>query len=108
MNWFRRSDDGRFLWPGFGENSRVLKWVIDRIEGKVDGIESAIGVAPNADDLDLVGLDMPAADLEEVLAVRNEEWQAELPLIEEWFEKIGPKLPSELRDELAGLKTRLG
>jgi phosphoenolpyruvate carboxykinase (GTP) len=107
VNWFRRGDDGRFLWPGFGENSRVLKWVIDRIEGKVEGIESAIGLAPKPADIDLSGLDMPAADLDEVLAVRNEEWRAELPLIEEWFEKIGAKLPDQLREELERLKSRL-
>lgn len=107
VNWFRRGSDGRFLWPGFGENSRVLKWIIDRVEGNVDGVESAIGLAPNPADLDVAGLDIPAADLEEVLAVRNEEWQAELPLIEEWFTKVGTKLPAALKEELAGLKDRL-
>jgi phosphoenolpyruvate carboxykinase (GTP) len=107
VNWFRRGDDGRFLWPGFGDNSRVLKWVIDRIEGKVEGVESAIGLVPKPSDIDLSGLEMPATDLDEVLAVRSEEWQAEVPLIEEWFEKIGAKLPGELRDELQGLKSRL-
>ena len=95
------------LWPGFGENSRVLKWIIDRVEGNVDGVESAIGLAPNPADLDVAGLDIPAADLEEVLTVRNEEWQAELPLIEEWFTKVGTKLPAALKEELAGLKDRL-
>ena len=108
VNWFRRGADGRFLWPGFGENSRVLKWIIDRIEGKVEGVESAIGLAPNPTELDLSGLDLPAEDVNEVLAVREEEWRTELPLIEEWFAKIGTKLPHALAEELAGLKHRLG
>ena len=107
VNWFRRGSDGRFLWPGFGENSRVLKWIINRVEGRAEGVESAIGLAPRAEELDLSGLDLPVSDIEEVLAVRNEEWQAELPLIEEWFTKIGSKLPNALRDELEGLKSRL-
>jgi phosphoenolpyruvate carboxykinase (GTP) len=107
VNWFRRGSDGRFLWPGFGENSRVLKWIIDRVEGRAEGVESAIGLAPRAEELDLSGLDLPVSDIEEVLAVRKEEWQAELPLIEEWFTKIGSKLPNALRDELEGLKSRL-
>jgi phosphoenolpyruvate carboxykinase (GTP) len=107
VNWFRRGSDGRFLWPGFGENSRVLKWIINRVEGRAEGVESAIGLAPRAEELDLSGLDLPHSDIEEVLAVRNEEWQAELPLIEEWFTKIGSKLPNALRDELEGLKSRL-
>jgi phosphoenolpyruvate carboxykinase (GTP) len=107
VNWFRRGSDGRFLWPGFGENSRVLKWIINRVEGSAEGVESAIGLAPRAEELDLSGLDLPVSDIEEVLAVRKEEWQAELPLIEEWFTKIGSKLPNALRDELEGLKSRL-
>lgn len=108
VNWFRRGSDGRFLWPGFGENSRVLKWIIDRVEGKVAGVDSPIGVAPKPEDLDLAGLDMPTSDVAEVLAVRSDEWRAELPLIEEWFAKIGKKLPGALTAEFEGLKTRLG
>jgi phosphoenolpyruvate carboxykinase (GTP) len=107
VNWFRRGSDGRFLWPGFGENSRVLKWIIDRLDGRVEGIENAIGLSPNPADIDRGGLDLSLADLSEALAVRNDEWQAELPLIEEWFTKIGSKLPNALRDELEGLKSRL-
>ena len=107
VNWFRRGSDGRFLWPGFGENSRVLKWIIDRLDGRVEGIENAIGLSPNPADIDRGGLDLSLADLSEALAVRSDEWQAELPLIEEWFTKIGSKLPNALRDELEGLKSRL-
>ncbi|MGX7823828.1 phosphoenolpyruvate carboxykinase (GTP) [Actinokineospora sp. 24-640] len=107
VNWFRRGEDGRFLWPGFGENSRVLKWAIERIEGKAAAHESPVGWVPTAAELDLSGLDADPADIDAALAVDVEEWRAELPLIEEWFDKIGDKLPTSLRDELAALKQRL-
>ncbi|MGQ0839571.1 phosphoenolpyruvate carboxykinase (GTP) [Actinokineospora sp.] len=108
VNWFRRGDDKRFLWPGFGENSRVLKWAIERIEGKAVAAETPIGWVPTADDLDLTGLDDDRADIEASLKVDADEWRAELPLIEEWFTKIGDKLPTSLRDELDSLRQRLG
>jgi phosphoenolpyruvate carboxykinase (GTP) len=108
VNWFRRGEDGQFLWPGFGENSRVLKWAIERITGTAAATETAIGYVPTADQLDLEGLDAPLADIEAALAVDPEEWKAEIPLIEEWFEVIGDKLPSSMRDELEALKLRLG
>ncbi|MFB9906662.1 phosphoenolpyruvate carboxykinase (GTP) [Allokutzneria oryzae] len=108
VNWFRRDADGGFLWPGFGENSRVLKWVIERIEGKAAANETAIGHVPTAEALDLSGLDVDPATVDKALAVDADEWRAEVPLIEEWFDKIGDKVPSLLRDELAALKQRLG
>ncbi|HTK68082.1 MAG TPA: phosphoenolpyruvate carboxykinase domain-containing protein, partial [Pseudonocardia sp.] len=107
VNWFRRGDDGRFLWPGFGENSRVLKWAIERIEGKAAATETAIGYVPTTDQMDLEGLDAPTEDIEAALGFDAEEWKAELPLIEEWFEKVGDRLPSSMRDELAALRQRL-
>ncbi|QRY52959.1 phosphoenolpyruvate carboxykinase (GTP) [Mycolicibacterium septicum] len=107
VNWFRRGEDGRFLWPGFGENSRVLKWAIERIEHKADGKSTPIGIVPTAADLDLSGLDVDAADVDEALAVNAEEWRAELPLIEEWFEFVGEKLPTGIKDEFDALKHRL-
>jgi phosphoenolpyruvate carboxykinase (GTP) len=107
VNWFRRGDDGRFLWPGFGENSRVLKWAIERIEHQADGKTTPIGIVPTADDLDLSGLDVDAADVNEALAVNPEEWRKELPLIEEWFEFVGEKLPTGIKDEFDALKHRL-
>ncbi|BBX28203.1 phosphoenolpyruvate carboxykinase (GTP) [Mycolicibacterium alvei] len=107
VNWFRRGDDGRFLWPGFGENSRVLKWAIERIEHKADGKSTPIGIVPTAADLDLSGLDVDPADVDEALAVNTEEWKAELPLIEEWFEFVGEKLPTGIKDEFDALKHRL-
>jgi phosphoenolpyruvate carboxykinase (GTP) len=107
VNWFRRGDDGRFLWPGFGENSRVLKWAIERIEHQAEGKSTPIGIVPTAADLDLAGLDVDAADVDEALAVRVDEWRNELPLIEEWFEFVGEKLPTGIKDEFDALKHRL-
>ncbi len=107
VNWFRRGDNGRFLWPGFGENSRVLKWAIERIEHQAEGKSTPIGIVPTAADLDLDGLDVDAADVDLALAVNADEWRQELPLIEEWFEFVGEKLPTGIKDEFDALKTRL-
>jgi phosphoenolpyruvate carboxykinase (GTP) len=107
VNWFRRSHDGHFLWPGFGENSRVLKWIVDRIEHKAGGVTTPIGTVPSAEDLDLDGLDVEVADVAAALEVKTEEWRAELPLIEEWLEFVGEKLPTGIRDEFDALKERL-
>ncbi|MGW0246124.1 phosphoenolpyruvate carboxykinase (GTP) [Nocardia goodfellowii] len=108
VNWFRRGDDGRFLWPGFGENSRVLEWIVGRIEGSSGAESTAIGHVPHAADMDLAGLDVDAADVDEALAVNVEEWRKEIPMIEEWFEFVGDKLPSGVRDQFEALKQRLG
>ncbi|MBF5001676.1 phosphoenolpyruvate carboxykinase (GTP), partial [Nocardia sp. BSTN01] len=108
VNWFRRGDDGRFLWPGFGENSRVLEWIVNRIEGKAQAEATAIGNVPTAGDLDLEGLDVDPADVDASLKVDLDEWRKEIPLIEEWFEFVGEKLPSGVRDEFEALKQRLG
>ncbi|MBB4906632.1 phosphoenolpyruvate carboxykinase (GTP) [Actinophytocola algeriensis] len=107
VNWFRRGADKKFLWPGFGENSRVLKWAVERLEGKAAAVETPIGYVPTAADLDLSGLDVSKDDVEASLRFDANEWRAEIPLIEEWFEKIGEKLPTLLRAELDALKTRL-
>jgi phosphoenolpyruvate carboxykinase (GTP) len=107
VNWFRRGEDKRFLWPGFGENARVLKWAIERIEGKAAAQETPIGHVPTAAELDLSDLDTPVEDIEAALKVDVNEWKAEIPLIEEWFTKIGEKLPTSLRDEFEALKQRL-
>ena len=108
VNWFRRGDDGRFLWPGFGENGRVLKWAIERIAGTAAAQDTPIGLVPTADQLDLDGLATPRADVEAALVVDVDEWRAEVPLIEEWFDTIGAALPTSMRDELDALKLRLG
>lgn len=108
VNWFRRGDDGRFLWPGFGENSRVLKWIVDRIEHKAGGATTPIGTVPAVEDFDLDGLDVDAADVAAALAVDADEWRQELPLIEEWLQFVGEKLPTGVKDEFDALKERLG
>jgi phosphoenolpyruvate carboxykinase (GTP) len=107
VNWFRRGADQRYLWPGFGENSRVLKWIIERIEGRAGAADTAIGRVPTPDQLDLSGLDIPIEDVNAALAVTIDEWRAELPLIEQWFNKIGDALPTSLHDEFTTLKQRL-
>jgi phosphoenolpyruvate carboxykinase (GTP) len=108
VNWFRRDDDGSFLWPGYGENSRVLKWAIERIEGTANAVETPIGHVPTPDSLDIDGLDLTPEALARALAVDAEEWKAEIPQITEWFEKFGDKLPGMLWTELDSLKVRLG
>jgi phosphoenolpyruvate carboxykinase (GTP) len=108
VNWFRKDDAGRIVWPGFGENSRVLKWAIERIEGTAAARETPIGYVPTPEALDLDGLDISAEDLQAALAVDLDEWKTELPLIEEWFATIGDKVPTALRDELDNLRQRLG
>jgi phosphoenolpyruvate carboxykinase (GTP) len=108
VNWFRRDDEGGFLWPGFGENSRVLKWVVERIDGQAAAVETAIGRVPAEGALDIDGLDMSEEQLAAALEVDLEEWKAEIPQITEWFEKFGESLPAVLWTELDGLRARLG
>jgi len=108
VNWFRKGDDGSFLWPGFGENSRVLKWVLERVAGKADAVDTAIGRVPTADSLDTNGLEGVSDDtLAELLKVDNEAWRGEVALIEEHFKFLGEHLPPELRNELNELEKRL-
>jgi phosphoenolpyruvate carboxykinase (GTP) len=107
VNWFRKDDDGRFIWPGFGENSRVLKWVIERVEGTAAANETAIGNVPTAESLDLDGLDIAEDDLGTLLSVDNSAWKDELELIADHFEFIGERLPEAMRDQLEDLRTRL-
>nr|MBA2607867.1 phosphoenolpyruvate carboxykinase (GTP) [Actinomycetota bacterium] len=107
VNWFRRSDDGRFLWPGFGENSRVLAWVFDRVSGGGDAVESPIGFVPAPGAIEVGGLDITDADMAELLKVDPEEWRAEVPSIEAHYAEFGDRVPDALQDELAGLEKRL-
>ena len=100
VNWFRRGDDGRFLWPGFGENSRVLKWVVDRIECRVEADETVAGNVARAEDLDLEGLDTPIEDVREALAVNPEEFAADFEEGKEYLETLGDRVPKEIFDEL--------
>ncbi len=107
VNWFRRDDDGRFLWPGFGENSRVLKWVFERVDGTVDAIDSPIGKLPVPNQLDLSGLDIEQADLDTLLAVDTEGWKDAVPQIREHFSRFGDRLPAELNAAVDELEAAL-
>ena len=108
VNWFRRNDAGKISWPGFGENARVLKWVVERLQGKGKGTDTPIGVIPTQDALDLTGLEISEENLLNSIKFDADEWHDEIPMIEEWFEKFGDKLPTAMSDELEGLKDRLG
>jgi phosphoenolpyruvate carboxykinase (GTP) len=107
VNWFRKDADGNFLWPGFGENSRVLEWICRRLDGDASGADTAIGVVPTPGDLDLAGLDVPADDIAAALAVDDDAWRAELPGIREYFEGFGERMPRELLEQLDALEARL-
>jgi phosphoenolpyruvate carboxykinase (GTP) len=108
VNWFRKDADGKFLWPGFGENSRVLAWIFDRCESTANAQETPIGFVPGPDDLDLDGLDVDPAVVDAAVRVDAGEWRAEVPLIREHFESLGDALPTRLWDELGALEARLG
>ena len=107
VNWFRRDEDGRFLWPGYGENSRVLKWVFERVAGTAGATRTAIGDLPLPGDLDLDGLDVSEADLAELLKVDADGWKSAIPQIEEHFAKFGETLPAELHAQLRQLAASL-
>ncbi len=107
VNWFRKDEDGKFLWPGFGENCRVLKWVLERVAGQGEITETAIGNVPSVHGLDLEGIEISEDQLNELLSVDNSEWFEEIPLIEDHFSFIGERLPDSLTAELEELKTRL-
>ena len=107
VNWFRKDEDGRFLWPGFGENSRVLKWIFERVDGTAGATETAIGRLPTAEALDLSGLEVPKKDLEQLLTVDVESWRSEAAGLEEYYQEFGDRLPAVLREQLAALQERL-
>ncbi|MYS83315.1 phosphoenolpyruvate carboxykinase (GTP) [Streptomyces sp. SID5474] len=107
VNWFRKDADGKFVWPGFGENSRVLKWIVERLEGLADGVDSPIGVLPTRESLDLKGLDLTDAELDLLLTVDREIWKQEAALVPEHLEKFGSHTPQGLWDEYNKLVSRL-
>ncbi len=100
VNWFRQDENGRFLWPGFGENLRVLKWILDRCNGRAEAVETAIGYLPRVEDLDIDGLDINRSDLETLTSINARQWQVEIEAIGEYLASYGDRLPAELRDEL--------
>ncbi len=108
VNWFRKSPDGKWLWPGFRENARVLKWMCDRVEGKVAAVETPVGFIPKPGDLDVGGMQIDAADMAELMRIDVEGWKSEVPEIEAYLGKAGDRLPARMRAQLAGLKQRLG
>ncbi|HCT77442.1 MAG TPA: phosphoenolpyruvate carboxykinase (GTP) [Micromonosporaceae bacterium] len=107
VNWFRRGEDGRFLWPGYGENSRILKWIIERLEGTADAVDTPIGHVPYPAAIDTEGLQLSDTDLSAALRVDNDEWATEIPQITQWFHQFGDKLPTQLWTELDSLQHRL-
>ncbi len=107
VNWFRLDDEGNFMWPGFGDNMRVLNWIIDRCDGKVEANETAIGYVPNKEDLQLEGLDIDDATLTELLSIDKEVWKEEVKDQREFFAQFGDKLPKEIKDEVDNLEKRL-
>ncbi len=108
VNWFRRSAEGKFLWPGYGDNSRVLKWICERLAGTGKATKTAIGNVPTADAIDLTGLNVPQADMEEILKIDTAGWKNEVVSIRENYKSYGAKLPAELTKQLEELEKRLG
>jgi phosphoenolpyruvate carboxykinase (GTP) len=107
VNWFRKSPEGKWLWPGFGENSRVLKWMCERVDGKIGARETPIGYLPNPGDIDLTGLTLPSDNLNELLRVDPELWRSEVPDIEKYFAQFGDRIPGPTREQLRELANRL-
>lgn len=108
VNWFRKDENGEFLWPGFGENSRVLKWILDRIDGNAQAVDTPLGLLPEIDGIDTSGLDVDSHAMEKLLEVNSESWSREVPLIEEHLSSIGERLPVEMTSQLNDLKSRIG
>jgi phosphoenolpyruvate carboxykinase (GTP) len=107
VNWFRKTPDGQWLWPGFGENSRVLKWMCQRVDGKAAARRTPIGLLPSESDLDMTELDMPPGSLGKLLEVDTQAWTRELPDIEKHFAQFGSRLPQRLWRQFAEMGTRL-
>ena len=107
VNWFRTDDEGHFIWPGFGDNMRVLMWILDRCEGKVDAVETPIGYVPNAEDIDITGLDISVDTIKDLLSVDKALWLEDCKAIREFYAQVGERVPAELYDELAALEARL-
>jgi phosphoenolpyruvate carboxykinase (GTP) len=107
VNWFQKDPNGKFIWPGFRDNSRILKWMVDRIKGRVRARKTPIGFLPDIADLNLTGLDIPKANLDRLFAVNSDEWMKEAASIEEFYAQFGDRLPTEMKNKLADLKNTL-
>ncbi len=107
VNWFRKDDEGKFIWPGYGENSRVLEWIFRRCNGEGETVESPIGLLPAAGELNIDGLDISEEALSELLSVEPERFKQQLPQVKEHLDRFGDQLPQQLQDQLASLEARL-
>ena len=107
MNWFRTGSDGKFLWPGFGDNLRVIEWILARVEGSAEANETPIGYVPKANSLDLTGLDLDQAVMDDLLSIDPKEWLVDLKSQDEFFGKFGDRLPKEIEAERKSLRERL-
>jgi phosphoenolpyruvate carboxykinase (GTP) len=107
VNWFRRDKDNKFLWPGYGENLRVLEWILQRARGEGEAVKTPIGYVPTPDSLDMTGLDLEPGVMDELLHVSVDDWRDEANDIEAFFDSLGSRMPWELRNELEGLRHRL-
>jgi len=108
VNWFRVDDEGKFIWPGFGENIRVLKWILDRANNRVDARETPVGLVPNVSDLDVSGLKIPKEKMERLFEIDREGWQAELKDIDQSLSQFGDHLPAGIRRQRDALAKKLG
>lgn len=107
VNWFRKDDEGNFMWPGFGDNMRVLLWILDRVSGKADAHDSAIGLLPTASDIDTTGLGISAEELDALLSVDKEVWKEDVENIKEYFAQFGDRLPADIKKQLEILDKNL-
>jgi phosphoenolpyruvate carboxykinase (GTP) len=108
VNWFRKDESGKFLWPGYGENSRVLEWVFNRVSEKAPAVDTPIGSVPTVEAIDIDGLEVSHDDMEELLRIDADGWRAEVPLIREYYAKFGDRLPDALAAQVDTLEKRLG
>jgi phosphoenolpyruvate carboxykinase (GTP) len=107
VNWFRKGDDGKFVWPGYGENMRVLKWMLDRVEGRGEGVENVFGVTPRYENITWTGLNFTSAQFDQVTSIDKAAWKAELDLHSELFKQLAYHLPAELIETKARIEARL-
>jgi phosphoenolpyruvate carboxykinase (GTP) len=107
VNWFRTDERGKFLWPGYGENLRIIEWILGRCRGEVTGVETPVGIVPNPKDIDMTGLDLPAEDMTKLLAINAEDWLAEIDAIGQFFETFGTRMPEEMWKQKDALRARI-
>jgi phosphoenolpyruvate carboxykinase (GTP) len=107
VNWFKKDSNGKFMWPGFSDNFRIIKWMLDRVDGKVSAKDTPVGLLPNISDLNLAGLDISEETMNYLFEIKKDEWQREIAGIEEFYSQFGERLPTELRNHLADLKRRM-